>query len=149
EAERASLWIGKTEYHYDQGINGAGRLIGVDQYRTMADTTASDVPTLHAVYTYDGQGRVWKETRTFNATGVAADSLVQSVDRTYNALGALTNSTWDDGQTVSTTYDARGLPQQVAYAGGGLSSQIVADYGIRSKAGAPTKRSTGTSFGEQ
>ncbi len=149
DSQLSSLWIGSTYFRYDESTTGAGRLTHVEQPRP-SQGPYSGRPILTVAYTYDGIGRVRQETRTSNATGGASDDITQSVTRAYNAMGSATLSTWDDGQSVATTYDLRGSTQSVAYVtGAGASARVVADYGIRSRAGLPSTRNTGAEFGGQ
>jgi len=149
--QRAALWVGPTFYGYDQNLNGVGQLSRVEQrLEVSVDPTAGGPPSTggallySATYAYEANGRVASETREFNPAGGATPALTQTVTRTYNALGGVTTSKWDDGQRWTTSYDARGLPQSVDYyAGDTAPAQRVADYGTRSLSGQVRTRSTG------
>jgi RHS repeat-associated protein len=146
--QQANLWIGPTNYFYDQGTNGTGRLTRVEQPRPTAGPYAGR-PYLTVAYTYDGMGRVRVETRTFNTTGAAASDLTQRVVRASNALGSPMFASWDDGQYTAANFDNRGLTRQVTYTGGGSKTMLVADYGTRSRTGLPAARGTGVDFAGQ
>ncbi len=145
--EMDGLAIGPTIFTYDQGTNGTGQLTRVEQPRS----SASKPHFLAVDYEYNRDAQAKKETRTFNQTGVAADSVTRWVVRNYTALGGESSSIWDDAQVQITDVDPRGMVQQVKYyaGGSGLGVLTVADYGVRNKAGSPIKRSTGAGFGGQ
>lgn len=115
-----------TQYGYDAGPNGIGRLTSV---------TASNLTT---TFSYDARGLLIGEQRTFNIGGNIQGN--RRTSRTYNALGALRTLTFADGvtQQESTTityqYDDRGLPAHVDWQGRELGrSSYTAAGGLASR----------------
>jgi RHS repeat-associated protein len=145
-----ALGIGPTWLFYDDASvpNGKGYLTRVEQrpaWDIPPDVTAPPTPPapiFKAEMQYEANGRVKWEQHTFAPPGLA--QTVQSVSREYNTSGKPTRSTWDDGQTVFSSYDARGLVQKVEWAPtvNGVRT-LIADYGVRLAAGAPGQRATG------
>ncbi|MGH7339820.1 MAG: RHS repeat domain-containing protein, partial [Candidatus Rokuibacteriota bacterium] len=135
-ARLADLGIGPITYLYDLGArNAIGRLSRVD------------LPFATVGYDYEARGLVSREERTVSTPYLAGLApTTQHVTRVYNALGSLTESTWDDGQTWRTTYDERGLPSVIDWLPSGATTpQTVAAY-TRSVAGPPRSRAA---FGQQ
>jgi RHS repeat-associated protein len=121
-------------YTYDGGAHGLGRLSRVE------------LPFGSVQYGYDVRGLMTLEQRSFALTGAANVSDTQSVRRTYNALGQLTHSQWDDGQQWAIGYDERGLVDTVSwYDPAAAAWQTVADY-QRTLAGLPMARTS--SYGQ-
>lgn len=121
-------------YTYDGGVHGLGRLSRVE------------LPFGSVQYGYDVRGLLTFEQRSFALTGAANVSDTQSVRRTYNALGQLTHSLWDDGQQWAIGYDERGLVDTVSwYDPAAAAWQAVADY-QRALAGLPLVRTS--SYGQ-
>jgi RHS repeat-associated protein len=140
-------WSLPFVYRYDGASNAVGRLVSVGQpaYRPLG---AGEVFYYNASYTYDGMGRIKQESRLMNPSGLAEQGLTQTLSNTFNALGSVTRSVWDDGQTITTSYDDRGQTQAVAFSGGGnLGANTIADYGTRNRAGLPLSRTTSLTFG--
>ncbi len=100
----ADLGIGTITYTYDEGVNGIGRLS-----RVTLD------PFGQVDYTYDARGLMIKEQRSIEISHPATIHIIQSVTRTYNALGQLALSEWDDGQKWQLIYDERGLVKTVEW----------------------------------
>jgi RHS repeat-associated protein len=118
---------------YDEGVNGLGRLAQVEL----------PFGTVH--YGYDARGLLALERRTISLP-VRRLTIMQAVEREYNALGMPTRSRWDDGQQWRITYDVRGLVESVAVLQPTPQLwQQVASY-ERTLAGAPRRR--GGSFGQ-
>ncbi len=139
-------WIVPFEYTYDDGTNAIGRLSSVRQ-SAFTPLGASHVYYLDESYAYDGMGRIKRESRLMNPAGTLGQGITQSFTNTYNALGAVTQSTWDDGQTVVANHDDRGLVKKVTFSGGGnLGVNVIADYGPRNRAGLPLSRATSQTF---
>jgi RHS repeat-associated protein len=146
DGELTAEWAVPFAFAYDVGSNAVGRLVSVSQ-AAYTPIGAGHVYYYRAEYGYDGMGRVKRESRLMNPTGGVGAGLTQSLSTTYNALGSATQSVWDDGQTVSTTYDDRGLTKTVNFSGGGnVGINVLADYGTRNLAGLPLKRSTSQTF---
>jgi RHS repeat-associated protein len=123
-----------VRYVYDEGQNGIGRLHDVA------------LPFGETRYTYDARGLISSERRSFALTGIATASHTQRVQRSYNALGQLTQSVWDDGQRWRIGYDRRGLVSRVEwYDPVSRAWKHVAAFD-RSRAGQPRVRTT--SFGQ-
>jgi RHS repeat-associated protein len=122
-------------YVYDEGRNGVGRLREVT------------LPFGEIGYGYDARGLVTSEQRSFALSGIATASDSQRVQRTYNALGQLTRSVWDDGQQWRIGYDERGLAANVQWLdpAAGTLKQVAAFE--RSLAGQPRVRDS--SFGQE
>jgi RHS repeat-associated protein len=140
-------WSLPFVYRYDDAPNGVGRLVSVGQpaFRPLG---AGEVFYYNASYAYDGMGRVKQETRLMNPGGLVDQGLTQTVSNTFNALGSVTRSVWDDGQTITTSYDDRGQTQKITFSGGGnLGANTIADYGTRNRAGLPLSRTTSLTFG--
>ena len=124
----ASLGIGPTTTSYDTGANGVGHpsMVTLAAWGTVA-------------YGYDVRGKVAGESRTISLTQGAAVTQVQSVTRAYNALGAPTGVTWDDGTSWRTSYDGRGRIDRVTWHDPAEGDKAVASY-TRSIAGPPRAR---------
>jgi RHS repeat-associated protein len=132
EGEKAPQSI---RYFYDEGRNGVGRLSRVA------------LPFGQVRYQHDARGLVTVEQRSFALSGIATASDSQEVQRTYNALGQLTRSVWDDGQEWRMAYDGRGLVASVDWLEPAAAAlQQVAAFD-RSLAGQPRVR--GSSFGQE
>jgi RHS repeat-associated protein len=145
------LGVGTTVYEYDAAPNGRGAISRVRQERAAGDT---GLDFLRVEYEYAAQGGVSLETRSFNASPAPAAgegfTAVQSVTRQLDARGATLRETWDNGQTVFTNYDVRGMPHLVEYApSAGGARQTLANYGDRGVDGRVRRRTTGTFFGGQ
>jgi len=138
EAQLNALWSVPFVFTYDEGVNAVGQLTKVTQPASTARRYY-----FSAVYAYDGMDRLKQESRLMNPTGSANQGVVQTVTTTYNALGGVTQFVWDQGQTVSSTFDGQGLTKTVAFASAssGMPAQVLADYGVRNRAGLPSKRS--------
>jgi len=146
DLERASSWVVPFVYTYDDGPNAVGRLSSVKQ-SAFTPLGASHVYYFDVDYAYDGMGRVKLESRLMNPTGAMNHGITQTLANTYNALGAVTQSVWDDGQTISAVYDDRGLTKKISFAGGGnIGNNVIADYGVRNRAGLPLLRATSQTF---
>jgi RHS repeat-associated protein len=116
-------------YFYDEGKNGIGRLHRVT------------LPFGQIRYGYEARGLISSEQRSFALTGVAEVSDTQRVRRSYNALGQLTQSVWDDGQRWRIGYDRRGLVERVDWYDPTGHWKHVARFD-RSLAGQPRVRNT-------
>lgn len=129
-----------VEYSYDQGPNGVGRLSAVEQRSSTIEYLIQ--------YSYEARGLPIQEQREVQLPGVVADlTAVQSVERSYNALGAMTQSTWDDGQMWRIGFDIRGLVDIVEWFDPNRGDwQQVADY-YRSPSGLIRERLS--SYGQQ
>lgn len=126
--------IESIQYKYDSGANGIGRLSGVI------------LPVGNIQYGYEARGLPVEEQRSFTLSGIANFSDSQSVERTYNALGQLTHSVWDDGQQWAIVYDSRALVDTVSWFDPATSTlKAVADY-ERALSGLPLTR--GSAFGQ-
>jgi RHS repeat-associated protein len=122
-------------YVYDEGPNGVGRLRQVV------------LPFGQIGYGYDARGLVTSEQRSFALSGIATASDSQRVQRTYNALGQLTRSVWDDGQQWRIGYDGRGLAANVQWLDPAASALRQVAAFDRSLAGQPRVRDS--SFGQE
>ena len=125
---------GTVRYSYDSGTNGVGRLSRVS------------LPFGEVAYTYDARGLVARETRSVSLSDSATLDVQQTVDRTYNALGLLVRSTWDDGEKWRIGYDARGLTRSVEWYDAAAAAWKKAAAIERSDAGQPRVRES--SFGQ-
>jgi YD repeat-containing protein len=129
--ERALVSV---RYAYDDGKNGLGRLRSIR------------LPFGQIRYTYEARGLVASEQRSFALSGIANVSDTQRAQRTYNALGQLMQSVWDDGQRWRMGYDRRGLVGRVDwYDPVTRAWKRVAAFD-RSRAGQPRVRNS--SFGQ-
>jgi RHS repeat-associated protein len=124
---RAQLGIGTLTTTYDSGPNAVGQAVRV-----------AIEPTWRTELSYDVRRKLAREQRTLTFAHIAHFGLTQWVTRTYNALGAPVDETWDDGTSTRTTYDARGLPLAVALREGTGYRTLAAV--TRSIAGAPRQR---------
>ncbi len=133
-AQITSRELATLRYTYDTGANGIGRLAKVE------------LPFGEVRYAYEARGLLTAEQRSVVITDVATLSVTQRVERTYNALGELERSTWDDGQQWRMTYDTRGLVATVEWHAPSTGTwQKVADY-TRSLVGQPRVRNS--AFGQ-
>lgn len=124
------------DYVYDLNLHGIGRL---SQITTPLGNATSN---LVSTYQYDARGLPIGEARSLTLTGVATLNSVESVERSYNVLGALTHSRWHDGQEWAIDYDERGLIKTVSWLDSTTATwRAVADY-TRNVAGLPTLRAT-------
>ncbi len=127
-AQRTLLGIGPITTTYDGGANATGAPSRV----TLPFGTFD--------YTYDVRGRLKREQRVVStaASGVAVTA-TQYVDRTYDALGAPLDVTWDDGTSWRTAYDSRGLVASVSWADPAAGYKNLATY-TRGVLGQPLSR---------
>jgi YD repeat-containing protein len=97
-------------YVYDEGVNGKG-------HRTSMVDAAGTV-----TWSYDGRGRLLSESRQFsgsyaglaNPTGSTYD-----LSYTYDAADRVRTMTYPDGETITTNFDERGLPENLQTTEGG------------------------------
>ncbi len=123
-AAQTELGIGNVVTVYDLGPNGIGRVSSVD------------TPILHGGMSYDAQGRVSAETRSFQLAGLPLIS--RTVSRTFNALGAEVDTLHADDPVDAThslkTYDRRGLPLSTRWFGsGGINYDFTAVRNVSGK----------------
>ena len=122
--------VSAIRYIYDQGDNGLGRLARVE------------LPFGQVRYGYDPQGHITLEERSVAIAGSVPLSATQTVTRSYNALGQLLLSTWDDGQQWGMGYDSRGLVERVEWFDPQANQmRRVAGYS-RNALGLPSQRTT-------
>ncbi|WP_447971726.1 RHS repeat-associated core domain-containing protein [Nitrospira sp. M1] len=124
--------LSTTLYQYDAGHNGVGRLSQVD------------LPFGVVIYDYDARGLIAREEREFSLDQIANMRASQVVERTYNALGQLTESDWQ-GEKWRIKYDERGLVDSVDWfdptAPAAIAWKSVANY-ERELIGLPLARNT-------
>lgn len=117
-------------FDYDEGPNAIGRLSQV----TLDFGVIS--------YEYDARGFLAKESRTATINSGIGLTVSQSVSRSYNAVGQLLESTWEDGQRWRNSYDSRGLIKEIEWFQSAQQSwQTVAAY-ERAVSGQPRVRNT-------
>ncbi|HTJ44261.1 MAG TPA: RHS repeat-associated core domain-containing protein [Kofleriaceae bacterium] len=127
--QRTDLGIGPITTAYADTGEGAGK------------PSTITLPFGTITYTYGVRGSLKHEQRTLTLGHNVANPITQSVDRTYNALGAPVDVTFDDGTSFGTTYDVRGLvASELWHASGGDKS--VGTY-HRHYAGNPDSRTNG------
>ncbi|RIK36564.1 MAG: hypothetical protein DCC58_19105, partial [Chloroflexi bacterium] len=109
-------------YHYDQLPGGEAVPFGIGR-RVQMDDPAGTVR-----YSYDAQGRVTSEARTFTGTYAQLahdrDNGAYLTRSTYNAADWVRTLTYPDGERVESQYTRRGLPITLA----GESSYVQSAY---------------------
>ncbi|MBC7250776.1 MAG: PKD domain-containing protein, partial [Anaerolineae bacterium] len=85
-----------VHYSYDEGPNGIGRRTG------MTDGSGS------TAYTYDARGRKVREVKAIT------DAAVYTTTYTYDDADRVATMTYPDGEVITYTYDAQGLPQAMS-----------------------------------
>jgi len=78
----------------------------------MSDASGS------TVWTYDARGRATQEVKTI-------DTVANTTNYTYNAMDQVVTTTYPDGETVTTTYNAAAQPDGVASAAQTYISDVV------------------------
>jgi RHS repeat-associated protein len=120
-----------VSYAYDDGANGVGRLSRVT------------LPFGEVRYAYEARGLVAREERSVSLAELERLEVTQWVERSYNALGQMVRSSWDDGQRWRLTYDTRGLTRSVEWYDSAAAAWQKAAELERSHAGQPrTRRSS-------
>src|SRR5262249_45285466 len=100
------LGIGPIVFTYD-GIQGS-------RDNAIGRLSQVTLPFGNVLYTYNAQGLVAHEQRTFNVSYLATASATQTVEREYNPLGEETLVKYDSA-TWRTAYDQRGLVKSVEW----------------------------------
>ena len=136
--ELTDFMIGPTDYAYDTGKNGTGRLASVT------------VPHGTSTYEYSARGEVINEEQSFDLQSLGlpyADT--RDVTIAYGAAGQVTDvwhadgtSPWDASWTTH-AYDGRGLPASVTWHKPGVGDLELASN-IRGVAGNVRTRKSGT-----
>lgn len=99
----------KQSYTYDQGVNGIGRLLRID------DTDPQNQLTARIDYSYDQKGRVISDERAFDSWAT-----LHKVTYQYDAFGRLMKITYPFGDGIASSgrvdygYDAQGRVNQVS-----------------------------------
>ncbi len=92
------------------------------------------------VYTYDARGKIIREERSL--TVGTPTPTTQSVERRYDALGAITSVRWDDATEWSYVYDSTGALSDVTWREPSSGQEVVLAHYDRVAAGQPFRRTS-------